>query len=55
LKPNFAPAHDTLGDVLLKKGDQAAALKEYQEALRLSPRDHDYKAKTERLGEKLAK
>jgi predicted negative regulator of RcsB-dependent stress response len=44
-----------LGDVLLKKGDQEAALKEYQEAQRFSPRDPDYKAKAEKLAGELGK
>jgi VWFA-related protein len=35
--PNLAAAHDGLGAVLLKRGDQPAAVAEFQAALRLEP------------------
>jgi tetratricopeptide (TPR) repeat protein len=37
LKPDLAPAHVLLGNALLRKHDAPAALKEFQEYLRLAP------------------
>jgi tetratricopeptide (TPR) repeat protein len=37
LDPKFAAVHVLLGNIMLKKGDVAAALKEFQECLRLDP------------------
>jgi len=36
--PDLAPAHILLGNVALRKNDKAAALKEFQEYLRLDPK-----------------
>jgi Tfp pilus assembly protein PilF len=36
-EPNFAPARLLLGNICLKKGDGAGALKEFQEYLRIDP------------------
>ena len=38
LKPEFAPAHALMGDILIKKRDGMAALKEFKEYLRLDPK-----------------
>ncbi len=37
LNPNYADAYNNLGNVLLKTGRYAEALKKYQETLRLKP------------------
>ncbi len=48
--PNFAEAHNNLGNVLKESGQPAAALKHYQEALRLKP---DYLHARSNLGNSL--
>jgi VWFA-related protein len=45
--PNLAAAHDGLGAVLLKRGDQPGAVAELQEALRLEPGNAKIRANLE--------
>jgi tetratricopeptide (TPR) repeat protein len=54
LKPDFADAHLLAGNLLLKLGEPARALAEYEEYLRLAP-SGDYAAPTRELVAKLRK
>ena len=54
LKPDFAEAHIFAGNILLKVGEPARALVEYEEYLRLAPRG-EYAAQARDLTGKLKK
>jgi tetratricopeptide (TPR) repeat protein len=41
LNPNYAQAHNNLGNALAKKGNLDAAIREYQVALKINPKDLD--------------
>ena len=44
LRPNDDLAHDVFGQVLLAQGKSAAAIEQFQLALRLNPNDADIRA-----------
>lgn len=54
LFPDFAVAHDTFGDLLLLQGRPAAAIKAYEQSIRLDPTRGDSLQKIERARQLLA-
>jgi Flp pilus assembly protein TadD len=49
LNPNNAAVHASLGDALEQKGDRGGALREYQAAFQLDPKNTNYKQNCDRL------